>query len=73
MNYFNFESFSRNFNPHNHTVWLPVAKTGIGFILAGLLILLLKELLAAILSTLAFGIGIYIVVVAYRIYRMNEF
>jgi len=68
-----YDTFSRNFNPHSHSTWVPVAKTGIGFVIAGLLILLMKEILVAALSTIAIGIGIYILIVAYRIYRLNRF
>jgi hypothetical protein len=69
---FNYDTFSQNFTPHSHSTWIPVAKTGVGFILAGLIILLLKELLVAVLSTIAIGIGIYILLVAFRIYQLNR-
>jgi len=69
---FDYNAFTRNFSPYAHTYWMPVAKTGLGFILAGLLILLLKELLIAIISAAAIGIGIYILIIAWRIYRLNR-
>ena len=69
---FNYDAFSQNFTPHSHSTWIPVAKTGVGFIVAGLIILLLKELIVAVLSTIAIGIGIYILLVAFRIYQLNR-
>ena len=69
---FSYDAFSQNFTPQSHSTWIPVAKTGVGFIVAGLIILLLKELLVAVLSTIAIGIGIYILLVAFRIYQLNR-
>ncbi|NQU66377.1 MAG: hypothetical protein HQ510_00405 [Candidatus Marinimicrobia bacterium] len=67
---FDINSFSRNFSPSFHKSWIPVAKIGLGFIVAGFLIMLLKELIIGLLAFGAIGAGIYLLIVSYRIYRL---
>jgi hypothetical protein len=59
-------------DPAANTAWLPVAKVGLGFILAGLLIMLLKELLIAIIAAGTIGIGLFILSVAWRVWRAGR-
>ncbi len=66
---YNYSTFKRYMNPAANSAWLPVAKVGLGFILAGLLILLLKELLIAIIAAGTIGIGVFILSVAFRVWR----
>ncbi|MBC8213339.1 MAG: hypothetical protein ISR90_05660 [Candidatus Marinimicrobia bacterium] len=65
-----FESFSQYFDPKRNQSWIPVAKVGGVFVGIGLLILLLKELIIAILAAISIGIGVFILTVAFRIWRM---
>ncbi len=65
---FDYNSFSQYFRPKVHSSWLPVAKVGGIFILIGLLVLLLKQLLIAVISAGLIGIGIFILTVAFRIW-----
>lgn len=69
---FDLNTFSRNFNPQFHSSWIPVAKIGLWFILGGMLIMALKELIIGLLSFAAIGIGIYLLIVAFRIYRLTR-
>jgi len=66
---YNYNSFKQYMDPAANSAWLPVAKVGLGFILAGLLIMLLKELLIAIIAAGTIGIGIFILTVAWRVWR----
>ncbi len=65
-----FESFTQYFDPKRNQSWIPVAKVGGIFVVIGLLILLLKALIIAVMAAISIGIGVYILIVAYRIWRM---
>ena len=52
---FDIHSFSQNFRPGFHSSWIPIAKIGLGFIFTGLLIMVLKDLIVAILSVGVIG------------------
>ena len=69
---FDFHKVSQYFDPSTSRMWMPVAKVGAGFILGGILIILLKELLIAILAAGLIGLGVFILSVAFRIWRSNR-
>ena len=70
---FQFNNFKNYFNPNQNRSWQPVAKVGMGFILFGYIAILLKEILIAILSFFLFAIGFIILIIAFRIWRLNSF
>ena len=70
---FQFNNFKNYFSPEQNRSWQPVAKVGLGFILFGYIAILLKEILIAILSFFLFGIGFIILIIAFRIWRLNNF
>ena len=70
---FQFNNFKNYFNPNQNRSWQPVAKVGMGFILFGYIAILLKEILIAILSFFLFTIGFIILIIAFRIWRLNSF
>ncbi|MBC8312452.1 MAG: hypothetical protein H8E72_09095 [Candidatus Marinimicrobia bacterium] len=70
---FQYNNFKNYFNPNQNRSWQPVAKVGVGFILFGYIAILLKEILIAILSFFLFAIGFVILIVAFRIWKLNSF
>jgi hypothetical protein len=70
---FQYNNFKNYFSPHQNQSWQPVAKVGLGFIIIGFMAILLKEILIAILSFFLFAIGIVILIVAFRIWKLNSF
>lgn len=72
FNNIKYDTFKQYFDPHANTAWMPVAKVGIGFILAGLLILLLKEIIIALIAAGTIGIGIFILTVAFRVWQAGR-
>jgi hypothetical protein len=70
---FQFNTFKNYFNPGQNRSWQPIAKVGLGFILFGFIAILLKEILIAILSFCLFGIGFLILILAFRIWKLNRF
>ena len=71
--HFQYNNFKNYFNPNQNRSWQPVAKVGVGFILFGYIAILLKEILIAILSFFLFAIGFVILIVAFRIWKLNSF
>ena len=65
----NYESFSQYFTAQLNRSWFTLVKIGFSFIGVGLLIILLQELIIGILSALIIGIGIYILFIAFRIWK----
>jgi protein-S-isoprenylcysteine O-methyltransferase Ste14 len=70
---FQFNTFKDYINPKQNQSWQPVAKVGLGFILLGFIAILLKEILIAILSFFLFAIGFIILIIAFRIWKLNDF
>ena len=70
---FQFNTLKDYINPKQNQSWQPVAKVGLGFILLGFIAILLKEILIAILSFFLFAIGFIILIIAFRIWKLNDF
>ena len=70
---FQFNTFKDYINPKQNQSWQPVAKVGLGFIILGFIAILLKEILIAILSFFLFAIGFIILIIAFRIWKLNDF
>ncbi len=70
---FQFNNFRNYFQSSQHQSWKPVAKVGCGFIIFALVIELLKDIIISILSFLSITIGIIILIVAFRIWKLNRF
>tara|TARA_B110000438_G_scaffold271641_1_gene289693 strand:+ start:781 stop:1050 length:270 start_codon:yes stop_codon:yes gene_type:complete len=70
---FQFNTFKNYINPNQNRSWQPVARLGLGFILFGFIAILLKEVLIAILSFFLFAIGFIILIIAFRIWKLNNF
>ena len=68
-----FNDFKNYFSPQKKSSWIPVAKVGAFFVLLGILILILKEIIIAILATLSIGLGLFILSVAFRIWKMSKY
>jgi len=68
MFHFDYNTLNDFVSPKSHDTWTGLAKTGGIFILIGMLILILKELLVAILAMGFFGVGILILSLAFRIW-----
>ena len=47
---FEFNTFKNYINPNRNQSWQPVAKIGLGFILIGLILIIMKEIIIAILK-----------------------
>ena len=70
---FQMNSFSNYFKQGMSRSWITLVKIGLGFLVVGTLILLLKEFIIAILSALFFLIGFLILIAAYKAWRLNHF
>ena len=70
---FQFNTFKDYINPKPNQSWQPVAKVGLGFILFGFIAILLKEILIVILSFFLFVMGFIILIIAFRIWKLNNF
>ena len=70
---FQFNTFKDYTNPNLNQSWQPVAKVGLGFILFGFIAIFLKEFLIAILSFFLFAMGFIILIIAFRIWKLNNF
>ena len=70
---FEFNTFKNYINPNSNHSWKPVAKVGLGFILIGLILIIMKEIIIGILSFFLFAIGFIILIIAFRIWKLNDF
>ena len=70
---FEFNIFKNYINPNRNQSWKPVAKVGLGFILIGLILIVMKEIIIGILSFFLFVIGFIILIIAFRIWKLNDF
>ena len=70
---FEFKTFKNYINPNRNQSWKPVAKVGLGFILIGFISIIMKEIIIAILSFFLFMIGFIILIIAFRIWKLNNF
>ncbi len=69
----NFNNFGSYFSPNRNSSWIPIAKVGGFLILLGLLILILKEVIIAILAAVSIGVGVFILSVAFRVWRVSKY
>jgi hypothetical protein len=70
---FEFNTFKNYINPNRNQSWEPVAKVGLGFILIGLILIIMKEIIIALLSFFLFAIGFIILIIAFRVWKLNNF
>ncbi len=62
------------FNPTPGDSWKPVAKAAVIFFLVGYVLYVLKEIIVGFLSLICFGVGAYLLLIAYRLWKSkNQF
>jgi hypothetical protein len=62
-------SFFDYFSVKNNKSWIPVAKVGVAFLIVGILIELLQEIIIGLLAMVFFAIGLFLFVIAYKIWN----
>ena len=65
-------NINQYFNPDYNKSWKPIAKIGAILIGIGLLIFILKELIIGILSAIIIGLGVYFIVIAYKLWNTSR-
>ena len=68
-----FDSFSDILRPSRHNSWVPVAKVGSIFILVGLLIFALKEIVIFFIASVFIFIGIVVLYIAFKIWKASKY
>ncbi|MDP6571058.1 MAG: hypothetical protein QGF36_04475 [Candidatus Marinimicrobia bacterium] len=66
-----FRKIDSVFNPNPGDSWKPVAKAAVIFFLVGYILYVLKEIIVGILSLICFGIGAYLLWIAFRLWRIK--
>ena len=70
---FQFNNFRSYFQSSHHQSWKSISKVGLGFMILGLVLELLKDIIISILSFLSITIGIIILIIAFRVWKLNHF